>query len=77
MVNPLDHWIHILFGTRLRITLRGLSGFLVIGFRITLRGLSGFQVPPGLVFPVVLIFAGWKISNNTPKLIILCAYQTF
>ena len=34
MINPLGHWLRILFGTR---------------SRIPLRGLSGFRVPPGLV----------------------------
>ena len=49
MVNPLGLWPRILFGTRLRILLRGLSGLRGIGFRIPLRVLSGFRVPPGLV----------------------------
>ena len=36
MVDPIDHWLRVLFCT--------IS-------RITLRGLSGFRVPPGLVVP--------------------------
>ena len=49
MVITLGHWIHIPFGTILRITLRVLSGFRGIVFRILLRGLSGFRVTPELV----------------------------
>ena len=49
MVNPLGHWIQIMFGTRFRIPLRGLSGLWGIGFWIPLRGLSGLQVTPGSV----------------------------
>ena len=51
MVNPLGHWVQIMFGTRYRIPLRGLSGFRGIGLRIPLRGLSGFRVLPGLLVP--------------------------
>ena len=51
MVNPLGHWVQIMFGTRYRIPLRGLSGFWVIGLLVPLRGLSGFLVPPVLVVP--------------------------
>ena len=49
MANPLGHWIWILFGTRFRIPLRGLSGFQGIGFRIPLRVLSGFRFTLRLV----------------------------
>ena len=54
-VKPIGHWIRIPFGTILRITLRGLSGFRGIGFRIPLRGLSGFQGTLGLVVPEVML----------------------
>ena len=52
-VNPFDHWLRIMFGTIIRITLRGLYGFQKIGFRIHLRGLSVFQVTLGLVVPAL------------------------
>ena len=52
MVNPLGHWLWILFGTRFRIPLRGLSGFRGVGLQIPLKGLSGFWVTPGLVVTV-------------------------
>ena len=51
MVNPLDHWLRVLFCTRSWIPLRGFPGSWGIGFRIPLRGLSGFWVPPRLVVP--------------------------
>ena len=51
MVNTLDHWLRFPFCTISWIPLRGLSGFLGIGFRIPLRAFSGFWVPPELVFP--------------------------
>ena len=63
MVNPLGHWLRVLFCTRSWIPLRGLSGFRGIGFRIPLRGLSGFQVPPGLVVPALVL--EWKKHNGT------------
>ena len=47
MVNPLGHWIRVLFYTRSRIPLRGLSGLRGIGFWNPLSGLSGLQTPPG------------------------------
>ena len=49
MINPIGHWIRVLFVTRLRIPLRGLSGFLGIGFWIPLRVLSGFRVTLGFL----------------------------
>ena len=51
MVNPLGHWIYILFGTSSLIYLHGLSRFWGIGFRIPLRILSGFWVLPVSVVP--------------------------
>ena len=53
MVNPIGHWIWILFGTRFRISLRGLSRFQGIGFQIPLRRLYGFRVTPVLVVPAL------------------------
>ena len=64
--NPLLHCLRILFGARLQITLRGLSGFGGIGFRIPLSVSSGFQVPPVLVFPAhplpVLVYRYFAFS---------------
>ena len=51
MVNPIGHWLRIMFGTRLGILLMGLSGFQGIIFRVLLRGLSGFRVTVGLIVP--------------------------
>ena len=51
MVNPLGHWLQVLFCTRSWIPLRGLSGPWGIGFRIPFRVLSVFWFPPGLVVP--------------------------
>ena len=51
VVNPLGHWLRILFGTIFRIPLRGLSVFWGIGLWIPLGVLSSFQVTPGLVVP--------------------------
>ena len=51
MVNPIGHWLRIMFGGSPLIPLRGLSRFRGIGFRIHLRVLFGFRVPPGLVVP--------------------------
>ena len=49
MVNPLGHWIQIMFGTIFHIPFRVLSGCQGIGFRNSLRILSGFQVTPVLI----------------------------
>ena len=51
MVNPIGHWLRILFGTRLPIYLRGLSGFRGIGIRSPLRGLFRLRVTPVLAVP--------------------------
>ena len=53
MVNPLGHWLRIMFGTRFQIHLRGLSRFREFGFRITLRLLYGYRVTPVLVVPAL------------------------
>ena len=44
MVNPLGHWLWVLFCTRSQILLGGLSRFQGIGLWIPLRQLSGFRV---------------------------------
>ena len=51
MVNPLGHWLRVLFCTRSQIHFRGLSGSWGIGILITLRVLSNLRVPPWLVVP--------------------------
>ena len=56
MVNPLFHWLQILYGNRFQVRLRGLSGFWVIGLWIPLRGLSGVWVTPGFIISAPLQF---------------------
>ena len=53
MVNPIDHWLWIPFGTGFQIPLMGLSSFRGIGSWISLRGLSGYRVTLGLVVPAL------------------------
>ena len=53
MVNPLGHWLWVMFCTSSRFPKRGLSGSQGIGFWVPLRRLSAFRVPPGLVVPAV------------------------
>ena len=52
MVNPLDHWFRVLFGSRFQIPLRGLPDFQRTGFQMLLRGLYGFCVTPGFLVQV-------------------------
>ena len=50
-VNLLVHWLRISFGARLRIPLRWLYWFRLIGLHIPLRRLFGFRVIPVLLVP--------------------------
>ena len=72
MVNPLVHWLRVLFCTRSRIPLRGLSGYWGIGFWIPLSGLSGFLVPPRLVVPAHPIPVPVRLSFEFSISFFLC-----
>ena len=69
MVNPLGHWLWVLFCTSYRIPLRGLSGSWGIGFLIPLRGLSGFQVPPRIISSIA--------PSPGPSLLFLSVFYIF
>ena len=76
MVNPLDHWFRVPFGTRLRIPLMGLSGF---------RGEYILDPPEGIIW-----FPGWPgigsygtpfSGSSSPVFwifyVFFCCFQTY
>ena len=69
MVNPLYHWLLILFGTSSHIPSQGLSRFRGMGFRIPLRGLSVFQVSPGLLVPAQVMGSIKSIQETYDKIL--------
>ena len=78
MVNPLGHWLWILFGTIFWITLSGLSGFRGIVFWVPLRRLCGFWVPPLLVVSAhpLLVPVLWYFDFSLSFLLLLNIFVT-